>query len=321
MEETASLSIKDRIAALKAKESQTVKPEKKVEAEEPAAAAGASRRPSIADRIAAMKVQSAASSGSPSATSPGPKPVVIGKVSSPTPAASSSDSQSAPTTQEAQTTEPQARPESTPEDSTKPKLSIADRIAAMKQSSAAAGPSPVKITGAAPASSLQSSPTPPYPPTTAECSEPHEESPCGAGSSGRRSSTIADRIAALKASGPAAASGGVPIPSAAPNNEPKRRLSTDRATFANSINLACLNPGAPRPMMFKPPSDRDEDSQRPVSKSGGEDNGEMNHVSGGNAIYSRNFGLIINCVYWFRLTSVVLQCLLTSENVQLHLSG
>lgn len=106
----------------------------------------------------------------------------------------------------------------------------------------------------------------------------------GTGSEGvseepKRRSSIADRIAALKAAPVAAAppaaedSTGTGAGTGAPIA--KRRLSTDRVAFANSIPL--MMPGAPRPMMMFPKVVDEEHAKESAKE---ETNaGEFAHVS------------------------------------------
>lgn len=293
------MSIKDRIAALKAKESTPVKPASSDAPATPASAEGASRRPSVADRIANMKAQSAAAS-------PAPKSPAVGKWSAPTtpaavpaPAAGTGQNETdlpispPPGSSEAPETavEPPSTPSapavdgataSTPEATEPKKSSIADRIASLKQGGS---PPPMRM---ASKSMIQKGSAPLFPDPSA-ASPAADNAPGAAGAAGtgsegvseepKRRSSIADRIAALKAAPVAAAppaaedSTGTGAGTGAPIA--KRRLSTDRVAFANSIPL--MMPGAPRPMMMFPKVVDEEHAKESAKE---ETNaGEFAHVS------------------------------------------
>jgi hypothetical protein len=164
--------------------------------------------------------------------------------------------------------------------------SIADRIAALQAngassaSSGAANPPP-------PVEKKEVPPPPPAAPVVKPIVPPRQfvppppPTPVPSSSAANNSSTdgseqnpaeekktsVADRIAALKAKGTAAAA------AESANNEPQppaggmgRRMSQDKFKIAGSINLAGFAPGGPRPVITKPKEEPIEDA-------------EMQHVS------------------------------------------
>eukprot|EP01039_Chlorochromonas_danica_P003711 gene3711-4060_t len=287
----APVSIKDRIAALKAKETAAAAPPaipvKKEEDGASSSSSSATRRPSIQERIACIKAQTASKS----------EQVVTNTSSSsaattPTHTASDSAAAVSPLGKEKEdkgVEDPQDERKAIPPSSKGG--SIADRIAALKTSSAAAGPSPIKI-------GLPFQPVPPPPPPpihhpqeslpvknpsvapetevplSAQSGAASEQSSSTAGAPVSRRGSIADRIAALK-SAPGGA-GGIPLPAVAgPGGPTGRRLSVERTAFANTLNLAALQPGGPRNSVV---SFQDSSEETCSSQSAGEA-GEINHLN------------------------------------------
>lgn len=283
------MSIKDRIAALKAKETAAAAPPanpvRKEEDSASSSSSSATRRPSIQERIASIKAQTASK----------PEQVSTNTSSSsaattPTQTASDSATAASPIGKEKEdkgVEDSQDERKSVPPPSKRG--SIADRIAALKTSSAAAGPSPIKI-------GLPFQPVPPPPPihhpqeslparnpsvapetevpVNAQSGEASEQPTGTAGAPVNRRGSIADRIAALK-SAPGGA-GGIPLPAVAgPGGPTGKRLSVERTAFANSLNLAALQPGGPRNSVV---SFQDSSQETCSSQSAGEA-GEINHVS------------------------------------------
>lgn len=198
---------------------------------------------SIAERIALMKEKSAAA-----AAPPPPRPAPARTFARPLPASPGEEPKQASSSESSSSASGETASKG---------LSVADKIALMKQKSEAA-----------------SAASPPQAPIIS------------GETGGKAGSGIAERIALMKASSVAAPASSEK-PTMLGEGGATRRLSIDRQNFAASINIAGLNPNAPRPPFmnksasvasYAPP----ETSSSSASKktiSSIDESGEFNHVS------------------------------------------
>jgi chorismate mutase len=254
------MSIADRIAAMKSST-----PNEPPAPKSPAVTATTNeptpgKQISVADKIAAMKAK------------PSPEKVVDEKPQEANPTASPMKRMSI--ADKIAAMKSKAEPEKVEEKPKPPSAkatSIAEKIAAMQAAAAAASPPPPPP---APSAGHSSPPPPPArvaATTTEDDNHTHNDNNTNhdnhnnTGSHANHSGT------------PGKAEGGI-------GPSPTKRLSVDKMKFAGAINLAGLNPMAPRPMIIKPKPIEEEEAggagadHDKVSHSSVGENGELQHV-------------------------------------------